>query len=57
MYFSGFPKGLYDINGDGNFKLVTEINSRLVISSNLTNDVFLYTKYDVIISVIQTIIG
>ena len=29
MYFSGFPKGLYDINGDGNFKLVTELNSRV----------------------------
>ena len=45
--FFRISKGLYDINGDGNFKLVTEINSRLVISSNLTNDVFLYTKYDV----------
>jgi len=48
MYFSGFPKGLYDINGDGNFKLVTELNSRVIISSKLTNDAFLYTKYDVV---------
>ena len=47
MYFSGFSKGYYDIKNDGNFKLVTEINTRIKVGADISDDVFMYTKFDV----------
>jgi len=47
MYFSKFPKGVYDIKGDGNKKLVTDIMKRVKVRSKIINEISLYDKYDV----------
>jgi len=47
MYFSKFPQGNYDLKGDGNFKLVTDIMRRVKVRSKIINEASLYDKYDV----------
>jgi len=47
MYFSKFPKGLYDINGDGRKKLVTDLMTRIKIREKIKNESSLYDSYDV----------
>src|SRR6056300_468408 len=47
MYFSKFPKGNYDIKGDGNFKLVTDLMRRIKLRSKIANEISLYDTYDV----------
>ena len=47
MYFSKFPKGLYDINGDGVNKLVTDLMTRVKIREKIKDESALYDTYDV----------
>ena len=47
MYFSNFPKGLYDIKGNGNKKLVTDLMKRVKIRSKVLSEASLYDVYDV----------
>jgi len=47
MYFSYFPKGLYDLKGDGNTKLVTDLMRRIKVRSKILNQASLYDLYDV----------
>ena len=37
MYFSKFPTGNYDIKGDGNQKVVTDIMRRIKVRSKIIN--------------------
>jgi len=46
-YFSKFPKGNYDIAGNGNVKLVTDIMRRVKVRSKVLNETSLYDTYDV----------
>ena len=47
MYFSKFPKLLYDIKNDGNVKLVPDIFRRIKVRSKIKDNISLYDKYDV----------
>ena len=47
MYFSYFPKGTYDLKGDGKEKLVTNLMSRVKIRSKVLDEVSLYDLYDI----------
>jgi hypothetical protein len=47
MYFSNFPKGNYDIKGDGNKKLVTDLMRRVKVRAKIINEASLYDTYDV----------
>jgi hypothetical protein len=47
MYFSYFPKGLYDLKGDGNEKLVTNLMKRVKVRSKVLDQASLYDLYDV----------
>ena len=47
MYFSYFPKGTYDLKGDGKEKLVTNLMARVKIRSKVLDEVSLYDYYDV----------
>ena len=47
MYFSAFEKGEYDIKGDGNFKFVTDILTRVKVKAGVDDDAFIYDKYTV----------
>jgi len=47
MYFSNFPKGLYDIKGDGNKKPVTDLMKRVKVRSKVLSEASLYDVYDV----------
>jgi len=47
MYFSKFPKGLYDINGDGVNKLVTDLMTRVKIREKIKDESAIYDSYDV----------
>jgi len=47
MYFSTFEKGFYDIKGDGNKKLVTDIMTRIKVKAKIIDEVSLYDNYDV----------
>ena len=47
MYFNKFPKGNYDLKGDGKFKLVTDIMRRVKVRSKIVDEAALYDKYDV----------
>ena len=47
MYFSKFPKLLYDIKNDGNYNLVTDIFRRIKVRSKIKDNISLYDKYDV----------
>ena len=47
MYFSKFDKGFYDIKGDGNQKLVTDLMTRVKVREKILNESMLYDTYDV----------
>jgi len=47
MYFRKFEKGFYDIKGDGNLKLVTDLMTRVKVREKILNEVMLYDTYDV----------
>ena len=47
MYFSKFPKLLYDIKNDGNYKLVPDIFRRIKVRSKIKDNISLLDKYDV----------
>jgi hypothetical protein len=47
MYFSYFPKGLYDLKGGGNYKLVTDLLKRVKVRSKVLNEASLYDLYDI----------
>ena len=46
-YFSKFPKGVYDIAGNKQFKLVTDIMRRVKVRAKILNEASLYDDYDV----------
>ena len=46
-YFSKFPKGVYDIKGNKQLKLVTDIMRRVKVRSKILDEVSLYDTYDV----------
>lgn len=48
MYFSKFPKIFYDLSGDKNFKLVTDLLRRVKVRARILDEVTLYDLYDVI---------
>ena len=47
LFFEQFPKIAYDISGNKNFKLVTDIFRRIKIRSSIADNVSLYSNYDV----------
>lgn len=47
MYFSFFPQGTYDLKGDGNETLVTDLMVRVKVRSKVMNESMLYDLYDV----------
>ena len=47
MYFTKFPNMLYDIRGDGNDKLVTNLLKRVKVREKIRDNLALYDKYDV----------
>ena len=47
MFFSKFPKMLYDIDGKGNLKIVTDLLRRVKIRSAVKDGSTLFDKYDV----------
>jgi hypothetical protein len=47
MYFSKFEKGFYDIKGDGNQKLVTDLMTRVKVREKILNEAMLYDTYDI----------
>jgi len=46
-YFSKFPKGYYDIKGNGQVKLVTDLMRRVKVRSKIRDESSLYQTYDV----------
>lgn len=46
-YFTYFNKGYYDIAGDGNKKLVTDLMTRVKVRSKIRDEASLYDSYDV----------
>ena len=47
MYFNKFEKGFYDLNGDGNQKLVTDLMTRVKVRDKVRDEAMLYDSYDV----------
>ena len=47
MYFSFFPQGTYDLKGDGNETLVTDLMVRVKVRSKVIHESMLYDLYDV----------
>ena len=47
MYFTNFEKGYYDLKGDGNQKLVTDLMTRVKVREKVIDEISLYDKYDV----------
>ena len=47
MYFSFFPKGTYDLAGNGNEKVVTNLMARVKIRSKVLDEAMLYDLYDI----------
>ena len=47
MYFRQFTKGYYDLNNNGNEKLVTDLMTRVKVREKVINEISLYDKYDV----------
>ena len=47
MYFKNFQKGFYDIKGDGNEKLVTDLMTRVKVREKILDESMLYDTYDV----------
>ena len=46
-YFNQFPLMAYDVKGDKNYKLVTEIIKRVKIRSAIKDGIVIFDKYDV----------
>jgi hypothetical protein len=46
MYFSKFPNMLYDVTGNGNVKLVTNLLRRVKVRSKVRDNISLFDKYD-----------
>ena len=46
-YFETFPKLYYDIAGDGNFKLITDILRRFKVRNRIQEDAVMFDKYEV----------
>ena len=46
QYFETFPKRLYDINNDGNNKLVTDIFRRMKVRDGVKDNLSLFATYD-----------
>ncbi len=47
MFFSAFEVGLYDINGDGKYKYVTDLLTRIKVKAGIDDDAFMYDTYSV----------
>ena len=47
MYFSRFPVTVYDMKGDGVFKLLPDILRRVKLRSGIKAGTFIFTEYDV----------
>ena len=47
MYFTNFEKGYYDLKGDGNQKLVTDLMTRVKVREKVIAEMSLYDSYDV----------
>ena len=47
MYFNYFKQGYYDLKGDGNKKLLTDLFTRVKIRDKAFDVATLYDKYDV----------
>lgn len=47
MYFRKLEKGFYDLKGDGNPKVVTDLMTRVKVREKIINEMSLYDKYDV----------
>lgn len=47
MYFNQFEKGYYDLKGDGQEKLVTDLMTRVKVREKVVDEVSLYDTYDV----------
>ena len=47
MYFSQLEKGYYDLKGDGNEKLVTDLMTRVKVREKIIDEASLYDRYDV----------
>jgi len=47
MYFKQFDKGYYDLQGNGNQTLVTDLMTRVKVREKVINEISLYDKYDV----------
>ncbi len=47
MYFRQFSKGYYDLQGNGNQKLVTDLMTRVKVREKVIDEISLYDKYDV----------
>tara|TARA_R110002049_G_C9024487_1_gene551571 strand:+ start:20 stop:553 length:534 start_codon:yes stop_codon:yes gene_type:complete len=47
MYFRQFEQGYYDLKGDGNEKLVTDLMTRVKVREKIIDEASLYDKYDV----------
>ena len=47
MYFRKIEKGFYDLKGDGNPKVVTDLMTRVKVREKVINEMSLYDKYDV----------
>ena len=47
-YFETFPKLYYDIKGDGNLKLITDILRRFKVRNSIQEDAVMFDKYEVI---------
>ena len=47
MYFRKIEKGFYDLKGDGNPKIVTDLMTRVKVREKVINEISLYDKYDV----------
>ena len=43
-----FPKGYYDLKGDGNPKIVTDLMRRVKVRSKIKDEASLYDSYDVV---------
>lgn len=47
MFFAKFPKIIYDIQGDGNTKIVTDLLRRVKIKSSIKDSLIMFDSYDV----------
>ena len=46
-YLETFPKLYYDIKGDGNLKLITDILRRFKVRNSIQEDAVMFDKYEV----------